>query len=90
MTPSGETLRLLDFIMNVKKNTRCLNRGGIETHNDNKRILNDIGQAKMKESQYTQEAGSIIERIRRKLNDTNVKPNFALAVFRALCMFDTR
>ena len=35
MTPAGKAIRLLDFVMSAKKNARCLNQGGIETHNDN-------------------------------------------------------
>ena len=41
-------------------------------YNDNKRIINDIGQKKTKESQYSLEAGSIVERIRREIEDTNI------------------
>ena len=72
MTPTGEAIGILDLIMNVKNNTKHLSQGGVVIFNDNKKIINDINRDKTKESQYTLEAGSIVERIRREIDNARI------------------
>jgi hypothetical protein len=72
MIPAGEAIGMLDLIVNVKSNTKHLSHGGLIIFNDNKKIINEINQEKTKESQYTLEAGSIVERIRREIEDAKI------------------
>ena len=70
--PAGEGLGMLDLIKNISKNTKYLQTGGIVIYNDNKKLIREIEKEVSKESDYTQEAGAVVEGIRRELKTSNI------------------
>ena len=70
--PAGEGLGMLDLIKNISKNTKYLQTGGIVIYNDNKKLIKEIEKKVSKESDCTQEAEAVVERIRRELKISNI------------------
>ena len=79
MTPEGEALGALDLIMHAKNNTQSLSQGGVVIFNDDKKNNKRNRSKKTKESQCTLEAESIVEWIRREINDakTSIEVKYA-------------
>lgn len=72
LIPAGEGIGLLELVKNVNKNTKHLNDGEITIYNDNKKLINEIHKEVMKESECTQEAGGVVEGIRREIKKANI------------------
>ena len=72
MIATGEGIRLLDLIKNIVKNTKELDSGEVVIYNDNKKLIREINKEVEKESDYTQEAGAIVEGICRKIKKAKI------------------
>ena len=70
--PAGEGLGLLALIKFVTNNTKNEDSGEICIYNDNKKLIREIGKEIEKGSQCTQEAGAVVEGIRRELQRSKV------------------
>jgi len=63
MIPVGKAADLLELILQIMKNTKHLLSGEIKVYNDNKKIILALDREVNKESDCTQEAGALVERI---------------------------
>ena len=72
MIPASEGIRLLGLIKCIVNATKDVEYGEIRIFNDNIKLLKEVEKCIEKESDYTQEAGAVVEGMRREIKRSNV------------------
>jgi len=71
LIPAGEGFGLLDLVVTIVKQTKYMQQGEIIVYNNNKKI-HEIEKEITKESECTQEAGAVVEAIKRQIKKSKV------------------
>ena len=72
MILAGEGIGLLGLIKYIVNAIKDVEHGEIRIFNDNKKLLKEVEKYIKKESNCTQEAGAVVEGIRREIKRSNV------------------
>ena len=73
MIPAGEGIGLLSLLRDINIKTKEYQTGKIVIYNDNKYLIRECLRNRKKASEYTYEAGSVTEAIRRELKASSIE-----------------